>query len=163
MNRHVKQTCKEYRVIPIADLPKSRTYPENTEATATIQDLEQLGIFEFDRGSTNIQALCVGYYCPTRKCGVNNQGEPWPGTLIAGSKGIYRRDREPMIERSLRTYKKGKSGGKRRLIDTPLEIETKREVQTPEGETVVLEPVDLGDAAQSIRLKARLPKIMGDG
>lgn len=136
-------------MIPIADIPSDDE-----------QELMNMGIFEFDRGANNVQAICVGLYCPERGCGVDMYGNDWPGQVIAGRKGMYRRDREHLIAASLRTYKGGVNGGRTRLMQTPLPIEADQE-HTIDGVVHSSSAVVLGEPEDE-RLAARLPRIMGD-
>lgn len=160
--RKKRQTCKEYRVIAIADLPRIKPLFAHDTDTATALELANAGIFEFDRGATNIQAVCVGYYCDVRGCGVDASGNEWPGNLIAGAKGLYRKDREALIEASLLSYKGGVNGGRNRLMTTPLNIESDFQT-TVDNEATFIPAVNLGETAETKRLSARLPQIMGDG
>lgn len=139
----IKQACKEYRIIPISDLPPAIN-PDLSERLATWEELAGLGIIEFDRGANNVQALTLGYYCPERGEGVDRFGNPWPGIVIAGKKGMYSAQRFPLIENNLLTYKDGANGGRTRLMQTPL----------------VNEPIP--GLEESERLKRRLPRVMGD-
>jgi len=156
----IKQTCREYRVIPIVDLPKYIDPLDMSERAATVEELAGFGIFEFDRGATNAQVLTVGYYCPDRDCGVDRFGGDWPGEVIAGKKGIYGAARCELIKQSLLAYKSGVNGGRTRLMQTGLAKESAQSF-TVNGTTTNIPAVVLSDP-ESERLAARLPRIMGD-
>lgn len=155
----IRQGCREYRIIPISSLPTVRA-EDGSQRTASKQELQNLGLFEFDRGASNVQVECVGYYCDVLKCGVDANGNPWPGSKLAGGKGHYRKDREPMIKENLTTYKGGVNGGRTRLMQSPLSKET-GSTTTIDGETIITAAVVLSDP-ETERLAARLPRIMGD-
>ena len=160
MRRRVLETCREYRVIPFAELP-TVTEMDGTEREATDADLMQFDIHVFDRGANQVQALCNGYWDPDLEAGINAQGETWPGTLLAGRKGLYRKARLELVEASLKGYKGGENGGRRRLMadKRPEEFETRsRDLETDEE---VITPAQ--ELTEGERLSRAFPRIMGDG
>lgn len=137
-----KSVCREYRVVALADLPQVHDDADNL-VDATDDDLAQLGIHVFYRGSRNACCIFNGF-----------EGEDRPGELITGRVGMKRDVRCAAIDTAMRAYRGGDNGGKRALMDTALPEETTRVV---DGVTV---PGRILSPAQ--RLARRLPRIMGD-
>ncbi len=164
-----RQTCKEYRIIPIADMPTVDVPPvvdqwttkamllvmKPTTRLANKTELMAMGIHEFDRGANNVQALCVGYWCPIHNCGVDFKGVPWPGTKLEGKVGMYREARQKVIKSSLVGY--SGDGGETRLMKTPFAV------QSPVVDAVTGEVIPAVTLTEDERLARNLPRIMGDG
>ena len=151
--------CREYRVIKFTDLPKVTEGIDGAEREATDADLLQFGIHVFDRGANKVQAICNGYWDEDLQTGVNAAGDPWPGTRLAGRKGMYRVKRQAFIEASLNGYKGGENSGRKRLMLDKRPEESER-TYLEKGKTIKIPAVTL---TESDRLARALPKIMGDG
>ena len=150
--------CREYRVILFKDLPTVKDM-DGTEHTATDDELRQFNIHVFDRGAHRVQAICNGYWDEDLQTGVNAAGDPWPGTRLAGRKGMYRVKRQAFIEASLNGYKGGENSGRKRLMLDKRPEESER-TYLEKGKTIKIPAVTL---TESERLELNLPKIMGDG
>ncbi len=153
-----RSTCREYRVILFADLPKiTAVGPRGGISTraATDDELMQMGIHVFDRGAHRVQALCGGYWDYDAQCGVNAAGDPWPGELIAGRRGLYRVKRQELIEASLVGYEDGQSGGRTRLMTNKRPEEFDQGTGKNRTAAITL--------TESERLERALPSIFGDG
>jgi len=149
-----RATCREYRVIAITDLPQVRGL-DGALRPATKNELVDMGILVFDRGATNVQAICAGYWDKALGRGVDVAGNVWPGDLIAGRTGMYSGERFGLIENNLRTYKGGNSGGRRRLM---------KDKRPEEYDSMIDDDFIKGRPLQEAeRLKRNLPNIMGDG
>ena len=151
--------CREYRVILFKDLPTVKDM-DGTEHTATDDELRQFNIHVFDRGAHRVQAICNGYWDEDLQTGVNAAGDPWPGTRLAGRKGMYRVKRQAFIEASLNGYKGGENSGRKRLMLDKRPEETEQRGTDPDGEEMITPAVVL---TESDRLARALPRIMGDG
>ena len=154
-----KGTCKEDRAILFADLP-TVTDEDGTVREATKQELMQFGIIVFDRGSQRVQARCAGYWDKKLKCGVDANGNVWPGVLLAGKTGQYRVSRNSEFAQVMREYEGGESGGRIRLMRDKLPEEFERTVSDPDsGEETIIPAITL---TEFDRLSKRLPRIFGD-
>ena len=153
-------TCKEVRVILFADLP-TVTNDDGTVREATDEELLQFGIIPFDRGSQRIQATCYGYWDKKLKRCVDYNGNSFPGILLTGKTGMYRRQRNAEFSKIMQTYENGTSGGRNRLMLNKLSVEFEQRFTDPESGIETVTPAITLTEGQ--RLAKRLPKIFGDG
>ncbi len=153
-------TCREDRAILFADLP-TVTEENGTVKAATNQELLQFGIIVFDRGSQRVQARCHGYWDKNLQCGVDANGNAWPGVLLTGRTGMYRKQRNAEFAKVMQKYEKGTSGGRKRLMLDKLPEEFERTETDPDTkEETTISAITLTEGE---RLSIRLPRIFGDG
>ena len=148
---------REYRAIPLSDLPKVLITPGGVrKRAATDDELLQMDIHMIHRGTTNALAICNGYLNRETKQSEDAHGNPWPGEVLEGKPGMYREQRQQLIEANLKAYKGGNSAGRKKLMQD----KRPEEFDRPDGDGGTI-PAEI--LTESERLFRALPRIMGDG
>lgn len=166
-----RSTYREYRVIPNAQMPiiinEDLGHTPHTPRLATKQELMQMNMFVLYVGNSNTLVEVHGYLNREKRCCVDVNNLPWPGTHLVGRSGLYRPRRMPLIIENLLKYKGGDNNGKRALLDTKLPEESNHPSTDSEGNNIIIPAINTSKLTilgllPLYRLNKRLPRVMGD-